>query len=285
MPEPYQISLGGIPISLIPDQASGIYEHVKRAVDFRSPAVPGITLNIHCGWFPDLKYDQVIFDSSQAWQLLQVDGKLGIKVRSPELNPYQLGLFPADFRLGDIHVACIPPQKYIFPFSYPMGELFMMNLLGTGLGILCHATGVIDRGKGYLFTGNGGAGKTTMARLWEGLSDVQVVNDDKVILRKENGSFRLYGTPWHGDGGMALPDSACLSKVFILKQANQNYSQPLHPAQAAAGLFKRAFIPLWDNEKIAFTLRFLDELCQSIPCYELGFLPESSIVELIRNLE
>jgi len=286
MPESYRIGLGGIPISLIPDQMTGNYELVKRAVDFYSPAVPEISLNIHCGWFPELRGEEVIFDSHQSWQLLRVDGKWGIKVRSPHQNPYQLGVFPPDFRSGDIYIAVneATPDLFIFPLSYPMGELYMMNLLGTGVGMLSHATGVIDRGKGYLFTGNGGAGKTTIARLWERLRDVRVVNDDKIILRKEAGKFKLYGTPWHGDGGMALPDSAPLSRVFILKQANQNYSHTLHPAQAAAGLLTRAFIPLWDHDKITFTVKFLDELCQAIPCHELGFLPEPSIVDFVRNL-
>ena len=102
MPESYRISLGGIPISLIPDKVTGNYELVKRAVDFYSPAVPEISLNIHCGWFPELSGEQVVFETHQAWQLLRVDGKLGIKVRSPHQNPYQLGVFPPDFRSGDM---------------------------------------------------------------------------------------------------------------------------------------------------------------------------------------
>ncbi len=69
-----------------------------------------------------------------------------------------------------------------------------------------------------------------------------------------------------------------------LNRPSQNYSHTLHPAQAAAGLLTRAFIPLWDNDKIAFTVKFLDELCQAIPCHELGFLPEPSIVDFVRNL-
>jgi hypothetical protein len=233
-----------------------------------------------------LSSEQVSFETHQSWQLLQVDGKWVIKVRSPDLDPYQIGVFPSDFRSGDIYVAANErtPHRYIFPLSYPLGELYMMNLLGTGLGMLFHATGVIDRGKGYLFTGHGGAGKTTIARLWEALPDVRVVNDDKVIVREEAGEFRLYGTPWHGDGGMALPDSAPLAKVFILKQATQNSYASLPPVQAAGDLLARLFVPLWDAEKIANTLRILDKLCQDIPCHELGFLPDSSIVDFVRNL-
>ncbi len=286
MPECFNLCLGGIPISLIPNSHWTGYDFVKRASDFQTSTAPEINLHIHCGDFPEFSESQIVFNTHQGWYLLHADGRLVIRVYSANQDPYQLGVFPPDFRGGDIYVAQSEddPDRYVFPLSYPMGELFMMNLLGTGLGMLFHAAGVIHQGKAYLFTGHGGAGKTTTARLWEKTPGVRVVNDDKVILRKEGDGFRLYGTPWHGQGGMALPDSAPLARVFILKQAAQNYVTPIHPVQAAANLLARTFVPLWDAEKIDFSLKFLDELCQSVPCHELGFLPDSSAVDFVLNL-
>ncbi len=286
MPEPFQLSLGGIPIVLIADVKLGEYELVRRASDFISSAAPLISLQIHCGWFPELIDAPVTFETNRGWQLLQADEKKVISVRITGQEPHLLGIFPADFRSGDIYVAASEenPNRYLFPLSDPMGELFLMNLLGSGLGILFHACGIIFQGKGYLFTGNGGAGKTTTAQLWQGLPGVQVVNDDKVIVRKIDDEFVLYGTPWHGQGGMALPDSAPLKRVFILKQGPQNNSTPLINVQATSSLLARAFIPLWDAEKITFTLSFLDELSQAIPCQELEFLPDSSAVDFVQNL-
>lgn len=286
MPESFNLSLGGIPLALVPDRITGEYEAVKRAVEFRSSAAPEVTLQVHCGWFPELGDAPVVFETGHAWQLLHMGDQWVIKVGSHDLDPYQIGVFPPDFRAGEIYVARAPgdPERYIFPMSYPMGELFVMNLLGTGVGMLFHATGVIYQGKGYLFTGHGGAGKTTTARLWEKLPGALVVNDDKVIICQEADGFRLYGTPWHGEGGMAFPDSAPLSRVFILKQATQNYAAPIQPAQAAGMLLARTFSPLWDADKVAFHLKFLDDLCLAVPCMELGFLPESSAVDFVRNL-
>lgn len=302
MPAPFNLSLGGVPISLIPDQDGGEYELVRRVVEFHSRSEPEITLQVHCGWFPEVDDAQLSFETDHGWQLLQAGEKKVIRVRSAEQDPYQLGIFPNDFRSGDIYVAPYEDMQthtlgdqqlsspsseasYIFPLSYPMGELFMMNLLGTGLGMLFHACGVIYQGKGYLFTGHGGAGKTTTARLWEAVPGAKVVNDDKVILRKEAGEFRMYGTPWHGEGGMVLPDSAPLHRVFILKQADQNTVSSLHPVDAAGRLLARTFVPLWDADKIDYSLKFLDELCQAVPCVELGFLPDSSAVEFVLNLK
>ena len=271
---------------MIPDQIAGEYELIKRASDFVSLIEPEIILHVHCGWFPELPPAAVAFETVVAWQMLQADEKWVINLNPKAHNPKLLGVFSTDFRAGDIYTAQVEAaaDRYFFPLASPLGELYMMNLLGTGLGMLFHASGVIYQEKGYLFTGHGGAGKTTMARLWDGLPGVKVVNDDKVILRKEAGGFRLYGTPWHGEGGMALPDSAPVNRIFVLKQANRNSVAPLRPGKAASRLLARAFVPLWDREKIAFTLKLLDELCQAIPCQELGFLPDPSAVDFVRNL-
>lgn len=286
MPAPLSINLGGIAISLNPDLFKGEYEGIGRAREFFSNGASEISLQIHFGYFPDLGLEKAAFETKQGWQFFHTNGKRFFRTRTTTLDPSLIGVFEPDFRSGEIFTAACPDEseRFLFPFSYPMGELFMMSLLGTGLGMLSHAAGVIYEGKGYLFTGNGGAGKTTTARLWQALPGSRVVNDDKVILRKVAGEFRLYGTPWHGEGGMALPEWAPLEKVFILKKAKSNTSTPLTPAEAVTGMVGRAFVPLWEREAMDFTLTFLDELSQNVDCRELHFLPDASAVDFVLNL-
>jgi len=281
----FTLSLGGIPISLIPDHISGEYEAVNRAVDFEVLDRPEISLYVHNNSFFNFTERTADYETVQGWQLFNLDEKSVIKVRDRSLDPTLVGVFSADFRSGDIYLYSHPetPHLFRFPLSYPMGELFTMNLLGTGLGMLFHGAGVIFDGKSYLFAGKSGAGKTTTSRLWQFLPGAKVVNDDKVIVRHQDGIFRLYGTPWHGEGGMALPDSAPLARVFFLKHGEQNSLNPLTPIQAAVELLGRSFIPLWDAEKMDFTLKFLDEMCQAVPCHELSFLPDSRVVDFVLN--
>jgi hypothetical protein len=287
MPENFCLSLGGIRFSLIPDRKNGEYSLIRRVSDFIAPGEPDITLKIQCGWFPHLNLENQSFSSNNhVWNGYEVEGKRIIKVSSPHQENYQLGIFPEDFRSGEIFVSQSPdnPNAYIFPFSYPMGELYTMHLMGTGLGVLFHASGIIYQGHGYLFSGHGGVGKTTIARLFSTHPGTLVVNDDKVLVRKEPGGFRMYGTPWHGDGGWASPRSAPLKRVFILKQSGENYVRSLKAVEAVGLMLARTFTTLWDNEKIAFNIKFLEALTQSVPCQELGFLPDVSIIDHIFNL-
>lgn len=287
MPERRNLSLGGLSISLIPDRISGEYEYEKRMREFHTSYPPEVILNVNCGWFPEIKDGKVVFESNLSWRMLQDGDQKIIRIRSADQDPYQIGVFPANFHSGEVYVAVLPgsPDKYVFPLSFPLGELFMMNLLGSGFGVLFHACGVIFREEGYLFCGYGRAGKTTTAKLWEALPGARVVNDDKVIVRQQAGGYFLYGTPWHGEGGMVLPDSAPLKHIFILKQAPVNSISALHPSQATAGLLARAFIPIWDAEKMAFILSFLENLVSNIPCLEFGFMPDPSAVDFVLGLE
>ena len=92
-----------------------------------------------------------------------------------------------------------------------------------------------------------------------------MVNDDRTILRKINGQFRVYGTPWHGQGGFALAEDAPLKKIFILRQASVNQAERLSPAKAASALLVRTFAPLWDAPAMDFTLNFWTNCARLFP--------------------
>lgn len=286
MPESFCLSLGDIHIALVSDRPTGDFIFDKREASFLTQNPPDITLQVHTGGFPLFPPGALepVFQTQVSWHLLRWGEKPLIRMGEPPKTRW-LGVFEPDFRAGDIYLApqAAPDLAFSFPFNYPMGEVYLMNLLGGGLGMLAHAAGVIYQGAGFLFTGQGGSGKTTTARLWQNQPGARVVNDDKIILRKVGGEYRLYGTPWHGQGGMALPESAPLKHVFVLKQAPHNAARPLHPAQAAGALLSRAFVPLWDAPKMAFTLDFLADLCLAVPCHELSFLPDTSAVAFVQH--
>ncbi len=228
----------------------------------------------------------LLFDSGETWRLFGDGDRKIIWVGSRDFIPKMVGNFSPDYRNGTIFVTNNPidPGSYFFPLNYPLGELLMTSILGTGLGIMIHSCGVIDRESGILFAGTSTAGKTTTARLWNHNAGARVINDDHTIIRNITGQFRIFGTPWHGQGGMALPAEAPLKEIFIINHAQSNHAVRIPPVKAAAALLVRCFPALWDAQAMSYTLQFLDELCQAIPCYELGFLPDQSSVEYVRRL-
>jgi hypothetical protein len=165
--------------------------------------------------------------------------------------------------------------------AYPGMEVLYIDLLSQGRGALLHASAINYQGSGLAFVGKSGAGKSTMARLWMKGDLGEVLCDDRIIARRHDEAFWIYGTPWHGDLPAVSPASVPLERLYFLCHDVSNRVRPLRPAEVVSRLMGCIFAPWWDREGMAFTLAFLDGLAKEVPCYELGFLPEPGAVDFV----
>jgi hypothetical protein len=228
------------------------------------------------------------FSSGGLWSAYTAPTGTQFYFSTPTLGsePYKAAWFDPTFSRGHIVLNRIlmRTNDETFPLEYPVDELTMMHRLALGAGVELHALGLADRdGSGYLFVGHSGAGKSTTARLWMAEHGVRLLSDDRIILRKHDGDFWMYGTPWHGDAGVASQGRALLSSIFLLEHFPRNEIVPMAPPQAAAELFARAFVPHYLGEGIDFTLGFLESVAQTVSCSTLRFTPTKSAVEAIRH--
>ena len=96
-------------------------------------------------------------------------------------------LYPGNRYEGEIllHPGFFEWSQPVDPLSTPLDELLYGALLARGRGAEIHGCGLIDaHGNGLLFAGRSGAGKTTMARLWQDVPGTTILSDDRIILRK-----------------------------------------------------------------------------------------------------
>jgi hypothetical protein len=161
--------------------------------DFLVPqTTPDITIEIEWGDLSQKPEGRKVFDSGDIWQLYYSGGEYLFSFTSPLLGsiPYKLARIKKDFTKGKVllHEPYFDHNQPINPLEYPLDELLLINFLALGKGVEIHACGFIDQlRKGQLFVGQSGAGKSTMARLWQGQSGVTVLSDDRIILRQEGG--------------------------------------------------------------------------------------------------
>jgi hypothetical protein len=245
-------------------------------------------VRIQVDWAEDLEIprDTPLFQSGGLWSLFEESGGYRFYFSAPNLgpSPYKAAWFDPKFRHG--HLLLFRPyfdqDQPIYPLEYPLDELLMIHRLACGEGVETHALGIVDEaGRGHLFLGHSGAGKSTAARLWQSEPHSRILSDDRIILRIHDGRIWMYGTPWHGDAGIASPDSAPLSRIYLLEHASKTELIPVSPGRAAAELFSRSFVPHHSSKGVEFTLRFLDRVAQEIPCSIFRFLPDKSAVEAI----
>lgn len=227
-----------------------------------------------------------IFDSGGPWQLYAEGGSYRFVCTSPFFGsgPYKVARFNRDFTSGEVclHRPYLASQPSVYPLEYPLDELLLTNLLARGRGVEVHACGVVDTaGRGYLFIGQSGAGKSTMARLWQKTGKAQILSDDRIILRDVDKRLWMYGTPWHGEAQFSYSARAPVTGLFFLCRGQRNELASLRGAEAAARLFACSFPPFYSREGLDFTLSFLEQVVKSVPCYELRFVPDESVVDFL----
>jgi hypothetical protein len=231
-----------------------------------------------------------LFDSGSVWRLYEAASGYRFDFSAPVFGdgPYKRLLVNGDFsramlQISDYSFTAFPSAS---PLDYPLDELLIMHRLTQEKAIELHCCGIVrPDGTGNLFVGHSGAGKSTTTRLWLAREDVEILSDDRIIVRRDtpedSSRMRMYGTPWHGEAMFASPGSALLERIFILQHGHGNVLTRLSPSQAVAELFARSFVPFHRHEYVDSALEFLQELVAAVPCYRYDFEPNEAAVERI----
>jgi hypothetical protein len=280
-----RIALGGEVLSFVPADGEPAFTLGGRFLPFVSDAEPTITFDVHCAPFHFADLGQPLFETPR-WVLHRVRDESVICLRRPGAGVYQIITLKYGSGHGEIYLVDVPwlrgHPRHVF--EHPAGEVLSLILLAQRRGVLLHASAAGDQGRGLLFSGVSGAGKSTLIGLWQRHTSAELLSDDRIVVRRQNGSFEIFGTPWHGDVPVMSPASFPLHSVFVVRHAAENSVRPLDPAETVSNLLARAFPPFWDREGMAFTLGFLEDLSRSAPCYDLGFVPDQSAVDFLREV-
>jgi hypothetical protein len=161
--------------------------------------------------------------------------------------------------------------------STTLYSIIYYYLLTFEKGIFIHACGIKDKMGGGIFVGRSGAGKTTLVRFARSIAGFKCINDDRLIIRKQNGKFFIYNTPFHGD---YLPEvttrkinRVVLRRIFLIHKGLQVRIQALPRLSSFRYIFNEAlsnsyFTP---ENQYEFLSRFCCELVKQLPVRRLFF--------------
>ena len=146
-----------------------------------------------------------------------------------------------------------------------------------------HASGVVLDGKGLLFVGHSGAGKSTMVNMLK--DKAEILCDDRIIVRHWEDGFRIYGTWSNGDVPDISAASAPLKAIFFLVQDDQDRLVHIAPPQERVRRLLACLVrPLvtadwWDN-----MLSLVSAMAREVPCYILHFNRNGGVANLLERL-
>ncbi len=144
-----------------------------------------------------------------------------------------------------------------------------------------HAAVVSQGGKGFLFLGPSGTGKSTHARLWlEHIEGTELVNEDWPVVR----DGVVYGSPWGWKTPCYRNVSVPISGIVRLSQAPENKIRRLSGIEAYVNLVESVSSKLWYifiAEDIEESLhQTMNKLVSTVPMWHLECLPNEAAARL-----
>jgi hypothetical protein len=282
MIENTQFAIGDITISVEGDLDLTALEIPSAYRPFVEDGRTDVTLRLHKKTLVPTVGEK-IFDSPPIWSLYRTNGTSILRIFEKMPGYGRTLVLPQDIENTDLYFDD-PTGNYYNPFFGPTMELLMVNYLAQGRGVIIHGCGIKHNDRGLLFVGESGAGKTTMARIWSQESDVEVLSDDRTLVRKKDDHFVMYGTPWHGEGKFGSPGSVRLDQIFFIKHAQENSVLKSDNAHSVTQFLLCSFPPFWDVAGMEYSIDVFSDLAAAIPCRMLSFKQDGSIIGFVDKL-
>ena len=178
-------------------------------------------------------------------------------------------------------------QLYMQPdyarFAIDNAAMLVYAFATAGLKtLLFHSSVTVRNGYGYMFLGHSGTGKSTHSRQWlTAFPEVDLLNDDNPAVRiKDDGTVRVYGSPWSGKTPCYRNADAPVAALVQLAQAPENKIQRLRMTQAypyiLASVSGLKVLP----EMMDRLYESIAQLLEISPVYRLECLPDTAAAQL-----
>ena len=156
------------------------------------------------------------------------------------------------------------------------------KLLQRGAPVL-HASCIEYRGRAILFTAPSGTGKSTQADLWAAHTGAEIINGDRVLLRKRNERWHAFGYPCCGSSDICLNRTAPLAAIVVLAQGPENRVEQIPPGERVRTLFAGIEHYLWDQDETEQSLSLAQSLAMDVPVLRLTCRPDADAVRVLHD--
>ncbi|MDY3979055.1 MAG: hypothetical protein SOZ00_03450 [Tidjanibacter sp.] len=161
-------------------------------------------------------------------------------------------------------------------FAYSFGTLLRSKTL------LIHSSTVMNGGRGVMFLGESGTGKSTHTKLWlDNIEGSELLNDDGPILRVTDSGVLVYGSPWSGKTPCYKPVGVPLAAMVRLRQAPENRIVKLGAVSGFGALLPSTLPTMQKEERTLDRIcNVLSEILTTTPIFMMDCLPNGAAAHL-----
>ncbi|HCC71448.1 MAG TPA: hypothetical protein DEQ09_09920 [Bacteroidales bacterium] len=217
--------------------------------------------------------------SDEFWTVYRLGEYILIRTTCPRSNVYREALLVIRPGEKSWDIIIDTSASVIDPINYPVDGLLLYYLTALNNDIFIHGSGVKHRGRGYLFSGSSGKGKTTIAGLFKNIG-AEIIHDDRLILRQRNNKIYMYNTPVYPYDKYKKAE---LSLVYLIDHGNINYSSHIGHSEAVATIMSNCIQHHWDTGMIGNLTGAILKLVNMVKVKTLQFVPDSTVVSFIEK--
>jgi hypothetical protein len=221
-------------------------------------------------------------DGVSLWKIFNADDGICIHVFDSEnLSHLQHIAFYQEEEQEWIIYSDLNDNQSLESLRYPMLPLILYYLSTRTESLLVHASGVFDGASGRIFSGFSGVGKSTMAGIWQ-KSGAQVINDDRLMLRKINGRWWMFNTPMYYTDA---PKKAPLDFIYLPFHSVENSYERGNGMPLILRFMAHCIQHGYNAEHVQWHLDQVLDLAKEIPFARLGVVPDLEVVTFIKENE
>ncbi len=159
---------------------------------------------------------------------------------------------------------------------YRLFWMYLAQVLGERKGCFVHSAALVRGEKGYIFLGESGAGKSSLARMCGG---TDVFSDDSPVLCERDGDYLVFPSPFHQLGPSedlnkdVIGLNAMVEGFYFLSKDNRTYLESVSKKEALSLIMNRhiLFFQYLSARAKSHLFELFFNACDKIPYYNLHF--------------
>ncbi len=152
-------------------------------------------------------------------------------------------------------------------------------------GMMIHASAVAYKGNAYLFSAPSKTGKSTHTEMWQkvfGKENALIINDDKPAIRKINGVYYAFGTPFSGKYDISINRGFPIKGICFIRRSDKNEIHHIDMKTAMIPLMNMTIRPV-EEGNMDLLCSVADGVLKKNDFYAFDCTPEESAAEVAYN--
>lgn len=199
---------------------------------------------------------------------------------------FGFSVWPDRINCNDINKCYFNPK---LKDNVPMSSDWFFGLSGLHKALLqknapiLHASYIDVEGQAILFSAPSQTGKSTQARLWETYAKAEIINGDRVLLRKREDIWYAYGYPCCGSSKICINRKLPLRAIVILKKGNINQIETMSDSEKIRCLITGIEVYRWDMNDINQAMKIAEDIIKDVPIVQLTCRPDADAVYVLKK--